>query len=325
MIVFPTLHGQVHVEPGRAGSPEVLVRHPPDTHVPGVQHPAPAQAGNTQQHGVPAAREPLPAAGSRMPGRQQPRLATGAAGGAHGTLPDAYIGTPQGDLQSDLHRDGVLIDASGQSYVPVGNHYYAVRNDSANGTWRVVQLQDPVKPGIPVRRDAAGTWRVHSDAGMPGGRPVPTHAQIDNDLRATQATLNQLTGRRTLFKQDLRALHQLLHEYETFQQETRADLQVASDRLQFSEGMAAYFTRQVERGNPEPSFRTTRDEARRDAERARTAVRGLRQLIAHGDTRIGALWSHIVATRADLHQTVAPILHATERVAELHRLLNDSE
>jgi hypothetical protein len=107
-------------------------------------------------------------------------------------LADAYIGTPKGDLRSDSRYTGMVIDESGNRYVPIGKHYYAVRNDPANGTWRAVQLQDPAKPGIPIRQDREGNWSTHGDAGLRGGSPDDIRVRaMRQDLERRRDELNR--------------------------------------------------------------------------------------------------------------------------------------
>jgi hypothetical protein len=64
----------------------------------------------------------------------------------------------------------MVVDEAGARFVPIGNHFHAVRHDPANSTWRVVQLHDPHRPGIAVELTAAG-WRPHAKVGLRGGSP----------------------------------------------------------------------------------------------------------------------------------------------------------
>ncbi|CAB3771553.1 hypothetical protein [Paraburkholderia humisilvae] len=313
MIRFSTFHGGTRVEPGSIGTPE--------TNVPDLQSQQPARAEQTRRSTGHTAGGPLPSAGSPVHGRPA-RAATGAAGNATGYLPDAYIGVPKGDLQSDPRHAGVLIDETGQPYVPVGGHYYAVRSDTTNGTWRAVQLQEPVKPGIPIRRDAAGNWHPHGDAGGPGGKPLPTRAQLQSDLRATEATLHELTVRRIGQRHDMFDLRDMLHEHETFREDTRAGLAAARSELALSRGMAEYFARQIERGDPDISFRSGLERMAHRIEDATRAIAGLQRLIDQAGAERVRLRSRIAAANADVERTTEEILRARIRLIELDGLSN---
>ncbi|CAB3746431.1 hypothetical protein [Paraburkholderia solisilvae] len=316
MIRLPALHEDAHVTPDITGAPE--------TGVPPFQRQSPPQDRNTRQSTGRPLPQRLRGAGFSAPARQT-RLATGTAVNLRGPLPDAYIGTPKGDLRSDPRHAGVVLDESGQPYVPLGGHYYAIRNDPANGTWRAVQLQDPAKPGIPVRRDPAGAWQVHADVGAPGGRPVPTRAQIDQDLQATRASLDDLIERHVDLRQEVEASRDVLHRHEAFQQETLADLQSVRDHLDLSQGMADYFARQVARGDADPSFRTALEQAEGRVQHARSALTGLLHLIDESEMHIDALQSRIATSNAELRQIVESIVYARQRLDQLRHQLDDFE
>lgn len=86
-------------------------------------------------------------------------------------LPDRYLGTPHGEQRRHATEAGIRLDANNQAYAQNGAHNYAARFDTANDTWRAIQLEHPEKPGIPIRIDSDGTWRTHADVGGPGGQP----------------------------------------------------------------------------------------------------------------------------------------------------------
>ncbi|MFC0401623.1 hypothetical protein [Paraburkholderia rhizosphaerae] len=192
---MPLLHletGQVHIEPS--------ILHPSETQIPPPEAGAPnlVRQAPPAQHGTVAARRP-PVAAHDASGAIQ---TTAAA-----ALPDAYIGKPTGDLHSDPQHAGMLIDASGQPYVPIGADYYAIRNDAANGTSRVVQLQDPTKPGIPIRQTSAGNWAPHRDTGLPGGSPDgPGSAAMRQDLQNRRDSLKQALGSLSASEQSMLAM-----------------------------------------------------------------------------------------------------------------------
>jgi hypothetical protein len=93
-------------------------------------------------------------------------------------LPAGYIGKPHGSLQRDPRNRGIFFDDRGQRYLQSNGSPYAARYDRANKTWRAVQLDDPAKPGVPVKQNADGNWSLHSEVGALGGDPVNPAAQI---------------------------------------------------------------------------------------------------------------------------------------------------
>jgi hypothetical protein len=322
MTGIPVLHVQVRVEPGRTGS---LKPHapPPRSDTQGLPHGQQAQAEHSSRGAETAASGPRRTpAGLRAAGRQS-AVATIAAGSTGSRLPDAYIGAPQGDLRSDPQHAGVLTDKSGQRYIAAGKHYYAIRNDPENETWRVVQLQDGAKPGIGIRRDMAGEWQVRHDIGLPGGRPLPTHAQVENDLRETRATLGSLLVRRLHVRQNILDDLGLLRRYETFRTETRTQLQSVREDIDFWQGMSEYFAGAVARRDADPSFQSALDEAHLAVERKRNSMQALQRMIDEADAHIGTLQSRIDRTGADLEHIRDSIPRANQRIAELAAQLND--
>ncbi|CAB3746427.1 hypothetical protein [Paraburkholderia solisilvae] len=187
MIALPVAADRIHPEPCQSGSLETQ---------PAAPHAAADSRARSCQ--TPAQREPEPRGGSAMSSGRPPdgprsagrraQIATRGIAGTPGGISGAYIGTPSGDLRSDPRHAGLVIDASGQRYVSIGRHYYAVRNDPANETWRAVQLQDPAKPGIPLVRDRTGNWKPHNDTGLPGGSP--NDPRIEAERRSLESSRN---------------------------------------------------------------------------------------------------------------------------------------
>jgi hypothetical protein len=169
MFVFHASPARIHPEPGRSGPFDALPatpQHAPDFHEPNRQIPASPEQGPHDSSGTSPNRAQL---GPRVAGRStQPASADSA--GTPNDVSAAYIGKPNGDLHRDARHAGIVVDALGQRYAPIGSYYYAVRYDPANQTLRAVQLQDPAKPGIPIARDH-GNWKQHGDIGLPAGSP----------------------------------------------------------------------------------------------------------------------------------------------------------
>jgi signal transduction histidine kinase len=323
MIRFPAFHVEPHVEPNLRGSPGTAAQ-PHETGPADSPRKPSAQTGNARQHGEPPGRQAPASTASRIPGRDT-RPGMGSSARSRPTLPDAYIGSPRGDLRSDAGQAGVWVDESGQRYASIGQHEYAVRYDAANGTWRAIQLQDRTKPGIPIRRDDAGNWQVHGEVGLPAGQPIPTRAQIMDDQRAMEATLTGLRARRAPLTQELHRLQNLRDEHAAYRREARDNLRELRDALQFSEGMADYFARQIERGNQDPSFRNALDAMVDDAQRLRTAITQIQLLHDHSHAYSETLPPQIAAARAELQHTASSILHAARRILDLGQLARELE
>jgi hypothetical protein len=170
MNVFPTLHGPVHVEPGgtRSSRNHAGV---PETPTPDTQREDSGRPPDTQRLVTSSSTE------HRATGRRTHANAQ-TTGLRSGSLPDAYIGAPKGDLRSDERHPRMVVDESGARYVSIGERYYAVRRDPADSTWRAIQLQDPAKPGIPVELTAAG-WRPHAKTGLRGGSPNDPRVEVE--------------------------------------------------------------------------------------------------------------------------------------------------
>ncbi|MFC0401622.1 hypothetical protein [Paraburkholderia rhizosphaerae] len=169
MIVRPAIVVRTHPEPVRSGPIET-----PPAESPRVRDSSASSSDTTAQreHGPQTGSAIAPAAAPLRPAATRPQSSafTGIATLPAG-LPERYIGKPQGDLRTDPLHAGVVVDASGQRYVPIGDRYYAVRDDHTGDTWRVYQAQDPVKPEILIARDQMGRWKPREDTGLRGGSP----------------------------------------------------------------------------------------------------------------------------------------------------------
>ncbi|CAB3770518.1 hypothetical protein LMG29542_06381 [Paraburkholderia humisilvae] len=108
------------------------------------------------------------ASATRRPsdGTRNPAQGTGANGAA---VPARYIAKPDGELQSDSANPGIFVDGKGQRYLQHDGNWYRASRDNANGAWRVVQQDDPVKPGIAIERNANGQWHTDNVVGLRGG------------------------------------------------------------------------------------------------------------------------------------------------------------
>jgi hypothetical protein len=85
-------------------------------------------------------------------------------------LPARYLSGDEGPLRPDSRHPGLWLDAAGQQhYLLRDGNRYAVSHDGANQTWRVVQVDEPGTPGIPVKLDRNGAWKVHAELGGRGG------------------------------------------------------------------------------------------------------------------------------------------------------------
>ncbi len=118
--------------------------------------------------------------------------------GTDSGLPARYIARSGGKFQPDPRSPGIFFDDKGQRYIESDGKRYAARYDSANQTWRVVQPDDPTRPGIPVKQNSDGSWSSHSEVGGAGGNPgagpaqallllQQQHAQLQETLDALQA------------------------------------------------------------------------------------------------------------------------------------------
>jgi hypothetical protein len=73
-------------------------------------------------------------------------------------------------LRPQPGHEGIAFDESGQQFLQSDGQPYAAKFDTGNQVWRVVSTSEPGKPGMPVARNADGTWRVSGDSvGGPGG------------------------------------------------------------------------------------------------------------------------------------------------------------
>lgn len=165
----------VQQRPGSTASPEAA---------PGAAAPAPSprSPGN---------------AGHRIGNDVRSMSTTQSAGSTHArgsVLPDRYIAHPNGDLRSDTENPGIFIDERGRRYMRSNGNLYGVTRSKdkgeANGTWRVIVHDEPVKPGIPVKQNADGRWTAQSDVGLQGGhRSAADKANLQASVQATRSAL----------------------------------------------------------------------------------------------------------------------------------------
>lgn len=71
---------------------------------------------------------------------------------------------------SEPNEAGVF-EESNHKYIKEDGHFYRVRYDEHNATWRVFRADNAAKPAIPVRYQE-GQWRIHHDVGLKGGAPM---------------------------------------------------------------------------------------------------------------------------------------------------------
>ncbi|CAE6819578.1 hypothetical protein [Paraburkholderia haematera] len=135
------IHNAPSVQPGKTGAA-------------GVQSTPPA--GDTAAQGL-RVDEAVAEASQRINGEKS-------------GLPDDYaVQTAPDTLKQAPGQQGVLTDGNGQRYIPNSGKIYPARFDRDNGTWRVYQPNNAYRPQYPVRLDAQGDWKVHSDVGLKGG------------------------------------------------------------------------------------------------------------------------------------------------------------
>lgn len=214
MNVFPALHGEAHIEASRTGSSGTHAR-TPDTSTPGPRHDDNERTQDTRRRGAFASRNAAPT-GYRVAGWPV-RSTAQTAGTRSGLLPDAYIGTPQGNLRSDERHRQMVVDESGARYVPIGDHFYAVRHDPANRTWRAIQLHDPAKPGIPVELTAAG-WRRHARVGLRGGNPNDVRRSLESIRGDLLRAIDTTTAEE---REALRMIDDLDHDRQRAEEQAR--------------------------------------------------------------------------------------------------------
>jgi hypothetical protein len=181
-------------------SPHVEIPTYPHYEENGGTHPPPTDGGQSAgadgQH-LPPIHPPSTPGGEGLtagPHRQP------GGGSTPSALPASYaleaIPTDYGTTNSP----GVLIDQKGgQKFIVDGGNAYPIRYDSGNQTWRVYQPDKPANPGIPVRRNADGSWSSHGDVGIKGGDPAQVaheraqlqmqRARVQQDVQQAQASL----------------------------------------------------------------------------------------------------------------------------------------
>lgn len=81
------------------------------------------------------------------------------------------------------HANGVAWDNQGQRFIKQGAQTYPVKYDKDNGTWRVVNPENPAKYQYPVKQDENGAWHTHSDVGLQGGSRGQRLQTLLNDAK----------------------------------------------------------------------------------------------------------------------------------------------
>ncbi|MGQ5522080.1 hypothetical protein ACUHMQ_02345 [Chitinimonas sp. PSY-7] len=89
------------------------------------------------------------------------------------------------------NEEGIYIDEN-LKYLKSGEHYYPVRYDIDNATWRVYFPDNPVKPAVPVRY-VNGKWEIHSDVGLRGGGPYKIPKSTNDETSHSNAGNNDNT------------------------------------------------------------------------------------------------------------------------------------
>jgi hypothetical protein len=124
--------------------------------------------------------------------------------GAQPNWPQSYALEKLPNEYGNSRAPGVMVDTKGKEFIVNGDHGYPVRYDTANRTWRIVQPDNPAKPGIPVTRRDDGTWSVNSDVGLKGGGDTRsqrvselTHRKqsVEGEMRRSKDRMDQLNGR----------------------------------------------------------------------------------------------------------------------------------
>ena len=139
----------------------------------------------------PSPPDPAPARTTLPPGGDQhgaPSPGTAANGGATAAkgftasgLPASYALPHTPASYGASSSPGVQVDhANGQTFILADNRAFAVQYDRFNATWRVIDPDNPVRPGYPVRYDAQNArWEVHQEVGLAGG-----YTHVTPELRA---------------------------------------------------------------------------------------------------------------------------------------------
>jgi hypothetical protein len=129
-----------------------------------------AQPGNAGATGAQGGRSQSPATQQGFVVDPAVAEASQRIDGTRPSLPDDYAVQPApGSLKPAAGQKGVLTDNQGNYYIANGGKTYPARFDRDNGTWRVLQADNPYRPQYPVRLDAQGNWQIHNDVGLKGG------------------------------------------------------------------------------------------------------------------------------------------------------------
>lgn len=101
-------------------------------------------------------------------------------------VPARYARKPNGELRTDTDHAGIYLDGTGQRYLKQNKTTYPCKHDGQ--TWRIVQPDDRQKPGIPVKLDEHGVWRLNANVGLPAGgdEKSPRFTELTNRKRSLE-------------------------------------------------------------------------------------------------------------------------------------------
>ncbi len=194
-------------------------------------------------------------------------IAAGPNAPVRSALPVSYAAPSPGTLQADPAHAGIFTDAKGQRYIKNGENAYAVRFDADNWTWRAYQPDNPIRPGIPVKQNADGSWRSHNEVGVPGGNPqhaATDQAQARLQLHQQQAdiqhTMQHLDARRQMQRQEI---HRMESQQRVLEQEIqRMELPGLPDEIWEPHRLQArQYLQQIQQQLPADATAFTRDRA----------------------------------------------------------------
>ncbi len=91
-------------------------------------------------------------------------------------------------------RPGVFVDPQNkQQFITANGHAYPVGYDKDNGTYRIVDAENPSKPSYPVRLSPeTGRWEPNPDVGLKGGGDAAEQRrQLQHSISSVQGTRDQ--------------------------------------------------------------------------------------------------------------------------------------
>ncbi|CAB3757013.1 hypothetical protein LMG29542_02978 [Paraburkholderia humisilvae] len=121
--------------------------------------------------------------------------------GAHAAesaeLPSRYASRSKDALKEDSRHLGIYLDDIGQQYLRDKGKNFPARHDATHQTWRIVQPDNPAKPGIPVNRNDDGSWSMTRDVGLPGGGDTRSQrfSELTNRKRSLESEIAHSQGR----------------------------------------------------------------------------------------------------------------------------------